>query len=342
MPSPGLSDARRVSPLLACRARLVALALTSLLASSGCGGGNSPALEERPKGVDLAVIGDTPYGAQQVTGFRQDIEAINSDPDVTRVIHLGDIQEGPSLCTDRYLKRIRRDFDTFEDPLIYTPGDNEWTDCHRPDKGGSVPTGRLSELRSVFFDRPGRTLGRSSARIAAQRRPFVENVRWTQARTVFATIHVPGSNNDLAPWFDAAAPSSEQMEEYRSRLRADLEWLDQTFAVASARRAAGVVVATQADMWPPSGAGVDTSGYDPLIAKLAARARAFRRPVLVLNGDSHVFKVDRPLLDSKPPVPNLTRVVVQGAESSPREWLRLNVAPTTPDVFTWKGVPLDE
>ncbi len=333
-----------MSLLLGCRApRLAALALAGLLAAAGCGGGgDSPALEERPKGLDLAVIGDTPYGRQQEAGFRQDIEAINADPDVTRVIHLGDIQDGSSRCTDRYLERIRNDFDTFEDPLVYTPGDNEWTDCHRPGKGGFVPTERLSKLRSVFFDRSGRTLGRNPARIATQRRPFVENVRWTQARTVFATIHVPGSNNDLAPWFEAAAPGREQMEEYRSRLQADLDWLDQTFDVASARRAAGVVVATQADMWPSSGAGAETSGYNALIAKLATRARAFHRPVLVLDGDSHVFKVDRPLLDSRPPVPNLTRVVVQGGESSPRGWLKLNVAPTTPDVFTWNSVPLDE
>ncbi len=96
----------------ACHGRLLAAALVSLLAAAGCGGGDSPSLEERPKGLDLAVIGDTPYGSEQVAGFRRDIEAINADPDVTRVIHLG-IQEGPSRCPDRYLARIRRDFDSF-------------------------------------------------------------------------------------------------------------------------------------------------------------------------------------------------------------------------------------
>jgi len=326
-----------------CHGRLVVAALIGLLAAAGCGGGDvSPDLEERPNGLALAVIGDTPYGSEQVAGFRRDIEAINADPDVTRVIHLGDIQEGPSRCTDRYLTRIRRDFDAFEDPLIYTPGDNEWTDCHRADKGGFVPTERLSKLRSVFFDRPGRSLGSNPAKVTAQRRPFVENVRWTQARTVFATIHVPGSNNDLAPWSEAAAPGPDQTKEYRSRLRADLEWLDQAFDAASAQRAAGVVVAMQADMWPPSVADVETSGYDAIIAKLATRARAFGRPVLVLHGDSHVYNSDRPLLDATQSVPNLTRLVVQGGDSSPRQWLRLNVAPATPEVFTWDNVRLDE
>ncbi len=325
-----------------CHGRLVAAALTLLLAAAGCGGGDSPSLEERPRGVALAVIGDVPYGSEQVAGFRRDIEALNADPDVTRVVHLGDIQEGPSRCTDRYLARIRRDFDAFEDPLIYTPGDNEWTDCHLAAKGALIPTERLSKVRSVFFDRPGRSLGGNPAKVTAQRRPFVENVRWTQARAVFATVHVPGSNNDLVPWSEAATPGPGQTKEYRSRLRADLEWLDRAFDVASAQRAAGVVVAMQADMWPPSLAGVETSGYDPIIAKLATRARAFGRPVLVLQGDSHVFRFDRPLLDATPPVPNLTRLVVQGAESTPRQWLQLNVAPSTAEVFTWDTVRLPE
>lgn len=341
--SPRHRESALVSPCSRWRGRLVAVVLLCVLATAGCAGGDdSSDREDRPKGLSLAIIGDTPYGSEQVAGFRGDIEAINDDPEVTRVIHLGDIQEGSSRCTDRYLARIRRDFDAFEDPLIYTPGDNEWTDCHRASKGALVPTERLSELRSVFFDRPGRSLGGAPAKVASQRRPFVENVRWTQGRAVFTTLHVPGSNNDLEPWFEASAPGPAQRAEHRSRLRADLEWLDQAFDAASAQGAAGVVVAMQADMWPPSVAGIETSGYEAIIAKLAARARAFDRPVLVLQGDSHVYRFDRPLLDATPPVPNLIRLVVQGADSSPREWLRLNVAPSTREVFTWDRVPLDE
>ena len=322
---------------------VAALAVTGL-AVTGCGGDDEDAGEiSRPTGPAIAVIGDTPYGREQVTRFRRDIAMINADPDVHTGIHLGDIQESSSRCSDSYLKRIRSDFDTFADPLVYTPGDNEWTDCHQPNKGGFFPPRRLAKLRSVFFDSPGRTLGRRPRRVAAQSAPFRENVRWVQARTVFTTLHVPGSNNGLVPWGDSF---EQQMKEYRARMKANLEWLDGAFDAARSRRAAAVLVAMQADMWPDPRAAIDVSGYNPIVAKLARRARAFRRPVLVLQGDSHQFKFDYPLRQGSPrhgvntPAPNVRRVVVQGATSSPHEWLRLRVSRKQP-VFTWERVRLD-
>ena len=45
-------------------------------------------------------------------------------------------------------------FSLFESPLIYTPGDNEWTDCHRRSNGGYDPLERLGRLRDVLFDEP--------------------------------------------------------------------------------------------------------------------------------------------------------------------------------------------
>jgi hypothetical protein len=70
--------------------------------------------------------------------------------------------------------RHRADFDALEDPLVYTPGDNEWTDCHRANNGGYTPTERLDTLREVFFDRPGWSLGHHPKRLSAQRRLHVQ------------------------------------------------------------------------------------------------------------------------------------------------------------------------
>jgi len=296
----------------------------------------------RKRGPALAVIGDTPYSPVQVADFRDDIASINSDPDVRLAIHLGDIQ-AERRCEDRYLARIRRDFDTFADPLVYTPGDNEWTDCHPESRGGHAPTERLAKLRSVFFDRPGHTLGRRPKKVKAQRAPFVENVRWEQYRTVFLTLHVVGSDNGREPW-SAAAGRAQQVEENRARMRANLGWLDRGFAAARDRRAAAVVVALQADMWPEGGPG-QASGFDPIVARLARLARAFRGPVLVLDGDSHEFKSDRPLARGSPihgvatRAPNVTRIVVQGEDTD--EYLRLQVDHRAPAVFSWERVPFE-
>ena len=125
-------------------------------------------------------------------------------------------------------------------------------------------------------------------------------------------------------------------------------WLDRAFDAASARRAAAVVVAMQADMWPDAATEIETSGFDPIVAKLARRARAFGRPVLVLQGDSHEYKADRPLRDGSPAhgvttqAPNLARIVVQGSTSVPHQWLRLHVDPRKAAVFSWENVVFGE
>ena len=83
-------------------------------------------------------------------------------------------------------------------------------------------------------------------------------------------------------------------------------------------------------------AATDLSGFDAYKARLAERARAFGKPVLLLNGDSHVYTADKPL----PGAPNLSRVTVNGSTSCPHEYLRLRIDPSSPDVFSHERVPL--
>ena len=282
-----------------------------------------------PRTATLAIIGDTPYGAEDEADFPGLVETINDDPDVSAVVHLGDIKTGSSPCTNEYFAYVRGQFDAFADPFIFTPGDNEWTDCHRPAAGGYVPTERLSKLRDVFFPRPGVTLGRPFP-LAAQPE-LVENVRWSAARAVLATLHVVGSNNGLAPWFGAAETAEQRalrLAEVNARTAANLEWIDATFAAAARERAKGVVLLMQADMWD----GDDQSGFGALKERIAWRASQFRNPVLLLQGDSHRYKVDQPL----PLAPNVTRIVVEGEQAT--EYLRLTVDPRGGRRFRWERV----
>jgi hypothetical protein len=78
-------------------------------------------------------------------------------------VSIGDIKNGSSRCDTSYFQLIRSDFDGFADPLVYTPGDNEWTDCHQANNGGYQPAGptppggepaRLETVRAIFFDHP--------------------------------------------------------------------------------------------------------------------------------------------------------------------------------------------
>jgi hypothetical protein len=58
----------------------------------------------KPTGSTVAVIGDIPYGDALITEFPQDVQEINADPDVARVIHLGDIKNGSSRCDTSYFQ----------------------------------------------------------------------------------------------------------------------------------------------------------------------------------------------------------------------------------------------
>jgi hypothetical protein len=304
--------------------------------------------------ITIAVIGDTPYGDPQIANFRSDVREINRDASVRLVIHLGDIKNGSSRCDTSYFAAIKADFDAFKDPLIYTPGDNEWTDCHRANNGGFTPTERLTELRDIFFPDPGQSLGRRSRVLDAQSVPFVENVRWSQSRIEFGTLHVVGSNNDWLPWFEAADRSDEQVDEYVGRNAASLEWLDHIFDAAERHRARAVVLGIQADLWDRafSGPNDDPDSYDhytAFVQALADRASAFAKPVLLLNGDSHVFVDDRPLGAQAPAyqkamygltenVPNLRRITVNGSTTPCHEWLRLTVDPRSNPTFDYDRV----
>jgi hypothetical protein len=294
---------------------------------------------DRNRSTTLAIIGDTPYGDDQVVQFPGDIAEINADRDVRRVIHLGDIKNGSTRCDDSYLAARLADFETFDDPLVYTPGDNEWTDCHRANNGGYVPTERLARLRTLFFSHPGRTLG-GHARVLPQSRAFPENVLWSQSQVVFGAVHVVGSNDDQAPWFgdrgtpETPAETALRVAEYTAREAAALKWIDATFLAAQLTRAPAVVIAMQADMWDKAAPPSALTAFEPIKARIAARAAAFRKPVLLLQGDSHSFLVDTP---AGMPA-NLTRLVVQGSTSLPHEWLRLRVDPKAKRVFTCENL----
>jgi hypothetical protein len=334
-----------------------------------------------------AVYGDAPYGVNPTDTSETDatpafIDAVNADPSVSTVVHVGDIHSGKQYCTEAYDRQIADLWNGFADPLVYTPGDNEWTDCHKAAEGGGTynpttgridfvqdaqgdpvdfaggnPVANLDLIRSVFFPHAGSTLGSGSLRTSSQATAFdpahpedaqyVENVIWKRKGFVFVTLDIPGgSNNDSDPWYGAPTASDEQATEARQRTAADLRWLARAFDVADAEDAQGLVVVQQADMWDLDGkAPAHLAQYEPIVRSLAEHTRAFGRPVLALEGDSHVYRSDNPLQHGAPctgdanvcsydawnshpsyDVANFHRVVVHGS-TVPLEYLRLVMTP---------------
>ena len=317
-------------------------------------------LERARRPFTFAVIGDTPYGAAKLAEFPSLVATMNSDPAVDFVVHVGDIKAGKNApCTNEYFATVRSLFDTFSDPFVYTPGDNEWTDCHQAGKNNGLytPTERLAKVRSLFFPVPGRTLGVNAMPVRSQvndraNSAYVENVQFERGRVTFATLNIPGSNNDGVSWgtplpADAGAYPSQAAEQV-ARARANAAWLARTFAEAREEKASAVVLIFQADMWDTTEPTL--AGYDALVAQIGRLAAAFGKPVLLLEGDSHVFTVDNPYSAASPlhsvhaetPVAeNVTRIVVEGSDKGRTEYLRVTVNPRPKAVpFAWERVPL--
>jgi hypothetical protein len=287
----------------------------------------------------FVAMGDTPYHLPgDFERFERLIQRINAArPAFT--IHVGDFKPGNTVCSDEYFTRIAVMFATFEQPLIYTPGDNEWTDCHRADNGGYDPIERLAKLREMFFAQPAQSLGRdklalehqgSDARYAA----YVENRRWERAGVLFATLHIVGSNNNLQR--DQAA-----VNEYLARNAANLAWLQATFAAANARNAKAVVLAFQADVrWELDGRDDQRAGFTDTLNALRQHARAFGKPVLVVHGDRHRFVVDKPLYQGRQLIYNVTRLMVFG--DSEVQGVMVNVDTDDQDVFSLRPLTVPE
>jgi len=322
----------------------------------------------------IAVFGDWPYGPALFKSAQLLINSVNTDPEVSLVLHIGDIHSGSQPCTGAglnpvpagsapsYNESVFHLFEQFNAPLVYTPGDNEWTDCHKTKQFSSgAPLNELAAVRGLFFPNPGLTLGVHKKHVTTQANrfdrghpddaQFVENVMWERNRVVFVTLNMPGSNNDGLPWTAPFANEQARMIEGSQRTLADIRWLNAAFERAEEEHAKALVIGLQADMWDPAAlvAGGDgLSNYTLFVQELAALSLGFGKPVLLINGDSHVFGSDTPLADPNSAtgkihktkaVPNLTRITVQGSTSAPAEWLRLTIDTDTPQVFRWTNVP---
>ncbi len=177
--------------------------------------------------LSIAVFGDAPYGLNDSETAQFDatpafIDTINADRDVSLVFHVGDIHSGKQTCSFDYDQSIYNMWMAFKSPLIYTPGDNEWTDCHKSKEGGQDPLTNLGYVREIFFANPGHALAVDKPLISQAvsfdaayptDAEYVENVMWKQSGVVFVAVNVPGgSNNDEDNWYGASRSDAQTNE----------------------------------------------------------------------------------------------------------------------------------
>jgi hypothetical protein len=339
----------------------IAAAIAAGLALGGNGETNKKTFE-----YSIGLWGDLPYSDVQATTGVPNLIADMNNSNLEFSVHDGDLKAGngtpgsvtPTTCTDALYVQGLKYFNSLDAPAMFTPGDNDWTDCDRASNGGFSSRERLDHERQVLFGTPY-SFGRHPIAQEVQSTPdclgvdgpvpCVENRRWTVKGVTYTTVNVQGSCNNLCD----TAPDPP---EYEARNAADIAWLQQTFDEAKADGSAAVMVIGQADP------GFDASdamraplrdprtlvesdgqpdGFHDFLSALRAQAIVFGRPVVYVHGDSHYFRIDKPLLDSQGRrLENFTRVETFGDNqangNNDVHWVKALVDPHSRDVFAFQ------
>jgi hypothetical protein len=222
------------------------------------------------------VLGDAPYSADEVERLDRVIDEINAQP-LAFVVHVGDIgQSTPAQgCGDAWLEQRKAQFARIRHPFVLLPGDNEWSDCKQPLE-------RLARWRRFFCFPPG------NLAVRVQKGEYCEHMRWELAGRVFVSLNVPGRNNNI------------RHAEHPARMRAVLAWLDEAAALAEKRE--GLVILMQANPFIT----LPRDGFAALRNRLEELGKRLPGRIVLIHGDTHVYKDDEPL-------PGLRRIEVWGS-----------------------------
>ncbi len=345
---------RRKVFLSAATALAIALAISGLAVA-----------HDRDSSYAIGLWGDLPYSDEQArTGVPNLIADMNKQ-DLKFTVHNGDLKAGsgtpgsvtPTTCSNALYLQALGFFNSLRAPAIFTPGDNDWTDCDRPANGSFPSRERLDFERSLFFS-TAFSLGKRKLHQDVQTEPLclgvnspvpcVENRRWTVGGVTYATLNVAGSCNNLCD----TAPDPQEWE---ARNRANIVWLMETFSEAGARHSVAVMLIAQAnpgwDLSDPTRAPLrdprtlaettSPDGYKDYLLALRDEVIAFGKPVAYVHGDLHYFRVDKPLLDAQGRrVENFTRVETYGNNAANGNndvnWVKVVVSPHSREVFAYQ------
>jgi hypothetical protein len=363
--------------LFALTALLVAGSITAGIAIAGQGNGNNKTFEFTVGLWGDMPYSD----AQAQTGVPNLIADMNNSDISFSVhdgdLKAGSATPGsktPTDCSNALYAQALGYFNSLRQPAFFTTGDNDWTDCDRTINGHFNDVERLQHERQVFFSGAyaHSSMGQQQMNVEVQSSPdclgwdyttssttpfpCVENRRWTFHKVTFATLNVQGTCNNLCS--SGAGDPAGDAAEWQARNPADIQWLKDTFAEAEAQNSAGVMIIWQADP------GFDTSGYQgaptrnpttlaetdvppnqdgfqSVLLELRSQTIAFGKPVVLVHGDSHYFRVDRPLLDSTGlTVQNFTRVETFGDHQEQGvnnvHWVKALIDPNSKDVFAFQ------
>lgn len=279
----------------------------------------------------VALIGDTPYSDYERRELPKMLGAI-AEESIDLIIHAGDIKHSQDECSDALFDDRHALFAASPTPLIYVPGDNEWTDCARVIAGHREPAERLAALRARFFA-DDESLGLRRIPLERQAGAYREHQRWRLGPVLFITLNVPGPANN---W----RRDGKESNEARMRMVEVLAWLHESFAIASKQGLRGAVVTMQANPgFKHDRAGLTHRAFRELLGALRDETLQFTGQVLLVHGDTHWQRIDQPLFHPQTGkrIRNFTRAETFGYPYL--GWVRLTIDDASESLFRFEARP---
>jgi hypothetical protein len=267
-----------------------------------------PTLIDAPNLVYFAAVGDMPYNDKENTLLTAPQGAIVAairayDPPV--LIHFGDLKSGAEPCTDAlFVERQKQIAALLPHKTVYTPGDNDWTDCDRDNMNPNFDElERLTFISKLFYQGEGLKMTRDIADISHQTQ-MIENTMWSVKSLAFGTLHIVGTNNGRYEILKSDVNLTLDAADRRDAL--NIAWIKQLFASAANKQ--GLVITFQADMYRPGGAKytelctaqnrTECDGFKLLREAIAQQSALFNKPVLVIHGDTNAYCLHHPSVET--------------------------------------------
>ena len=242
------------------------------------------------------VLGDLPYTDEQTRRFDSEIAPALAKSDVPFVIHYGDFKGGRVACSNERMAASLESIFSLHKKVIFTPGDNDWTDCDR--KSTKAPVSErlmLEQLRGALKSRFARQ--KDVEPVLSHQPGFPENALWSSAGVVFVTVHMVGTNNgrDKIKLDD----KKQALLAVQVRDMANGRWLKLAHERAVKEHARAIIVTSHTDPTSNKRGGpcdaetAKCDGYLYIKQTVKEIAAAWGKPMLYIHGSTDAYCLDK-------------------------------------------------
>ena len=256
----------------------------SILLAAICLAAFSPATEVVAQNQTLifSATGDIPYGSSEVPILQQQIRDHNLYSPSEFLVHVGDIKSASSSCSESAYKNVAGYLAALRVPTYIIPGDNEWNNCSNLSQAWSYWEKHFTDFEKKFCGTP------------TTQHQAVRHENWA-----FVTKGV------LCIGINLVAPSSSlSQSQMNTRLQQDADWVSQQLRDKAGSVRSAVLFSHD---------GPEDSRQSLFYNQFRTAVATFAKPVLLVHGDDHSWKLDRPFSQQ-----NVLRMTVNnGASEDP-------------------------